>query len=420
MLTIISSHRVLWYSIGNIGYSETARQLTQHIREVYIDIKSQARTSYGSKFFYNELNHEKVAQSTYYDYFSKPTKTTVDIVYEKNIDFPSVTVCNLNQFRKSKIMNMSSINETVLHFGGGNHNKMANSSLEKIIKNQIKGFEKLFAENIDSKADINVNEYLIVEELVVMAASKHDEEDLRRVGHQFHNFITSCTWSLFDCKSGIFEQFWVQTWNWKYGNCFTFNFGVNQTGQDMDIFETTIPGPSNGLILELNIEQQEYVDALTDEAGAIITIHNAKQLPFPYYEGITVPPGFSSSIAIRKETMIRVDPFKNGSCNALPFLAKDNIYRNYLNGSVKTYSVKACMQSCLANTQLNICNCIDAKYAIHVRNICTVEKMDCINAVSTWFKHDGVECIKKCPQPCQQSSFLRTLGKSTLTSKARV
>lgn len=55
-----------------------------------------------------------------------------------------------------------------------------------------------------------------------------------------------------------------------------------------------------GLSLDLNIEQEEYVDELTDEAGAIIVVHNARQMPFPYDEGITVPPGFSSSIAIRK------------------------------------------------------------------------------------------------------------------------
>ena len=42
------------------------------------------------------------------------------------------------------------------------------------------------------------------------------------------------------------------------------------------------------------------VQELTNEAGVNVIIHNARQMPFPYDEGITVPPGFSSSIAIRK------------------------------------------------------------------------------------------------------------------------
>ncbi|XP_028397299.1 amiloride-sensitive sodium channel subunit alpha-like isoform X2 [Dendronephthya gigantea] len=352
-------------------------------------------------------------------YMDKPTKTKVDILYEKKIHFPAVTVCNLNPFRKSRIMNMSALKEIVAHFGDDRYNKTVNSSLKHIIERQVKAYEKMFADNIEKGRDISVNKYMILEDLFAMAASKHDEENLKKVGHQFHNFIMSCRWGIFDCNSGAFKEYWVQTWNWRYGNCFTFNFGINQTGHDMGIQETRIPGPSNGLTLELNIEQHEYLDALIDEAGAIITIHNAKQLPFPYYEGITVPPGFSSSLAIRMETMTRVDPFKNGSCNSSPFLAKNNIYRNYLSGSVKTYSVKACMQSCLANAQLKRCNCSAAKYAIHVKKICKPEEMRCINEVSTMFKYSRLGCSKKCPQPCLQNSFLHTLMTSTLTSKAR-
>jgi hypothetical protein len=56
----------------------------------------------------------------------------------------------------------------------------------------------------------------------------------------------------------------------------------------------------SGLALDINIEQPQYVDGLTHEAGANVIIHTAGQMPFPYDEGITVPPGFSSSIAIRK------------------------------------------------------------------------------------------------------------------------
>jgi hypothetical protein len=59
--------------------------------------------------------------------------------------------------------------------------------------------------------------------------------------------------------------------------------------------------PLLGLSLDINIQQSsEYVDELTAEAGALITIHKAEQMPFPYDKGTTVSPGFSSSIAIRQ------------------------------------------------------------------------------------------------------------------------
>ena len=65
-------------------------------------------------------------------------------------------------------------------------------------------------------------------------------------------------------------------------------------------YESTAMPFFSGLTLEINIQQSEYVHELTDEAGAIVIFHTPRQMPFPYDEGITVPPGFSSSIAIRK------------------------------------------------------------------------------------------------------------------------
>lgn len=143
-----------------------------------------------------------------------------------------------------------------------------------------------------------------------------------------------------------FKQYWSTSWNWRYGNCFTFNSGANQSGYRLPVFRTSKPGPNYGkciiryltlslfttwtitcknanigfliglhfwlldtmfnpgLTIDINIEQSQYVPELSDEAGANIIIHNANQMPFPHDEGITVPPGFSTSIAIRKVRMI--------------------------------------------------------------------------------------------------------------------
>ena len=53
-------------------------------------------------------------------------------------------------------------------------------------------------------------------------------------------------------------------------------------------------------MLELNIEQDEYIAALTPDAGARITIHPRGSYPFPEDEGISVPPGVKTSIGISK------------------------------------------------------------------------------------------------------------------------
>ena len=98
-------------------------------------------------------------------------------------------------------MNISTFKEIVVHFGDEYQNKTA--KLNHVIEKQVKAFKKLFAASIGNRGyNINVNEDMIIEELVAIASSKHDEEVLKKVGHQFHDFILSCTWSLFDCKSG--------------------------------------------------------------------------------------------------------------------------------------------------------------------------------------------------------------------------
>ena len=53
-----------------------------------------------------------------------------------------------------------------------------------------------------------------------------------------------------------------------------------------------------GLALELYAEQVEYMD-LTPTAGFKIVTHNPHEMPFPEDEGISISPGYETSIGIR-------------------------------------------------------------------------------------------------------------------------
>mgnify|MGYP002803827811 FL=1 len=360
-------------------------------------------------------------------YLEKPIKTAVDISYEKNIDFPSVTVCNLNQFRMREIKKVPDIGDILRDYFDDKRNKSDGSNFEMSVSKQTKAFKKEFNNDFDDgdgedidDSEISLDEDVVVDELIAIAASDYTHDELRQVGHQFHDMILSCSWKGFDCMSGYFLKFWTTSWNWKYGNCFTFNPGANETGHRLPVFRTSKPGPNYGLAIEMNIEQDQYMEGLTEEAGVNVIIHNAKQMPFPYDEGITVPPGFSSSIAMRKESITRVDPFNNGSCHSLTTLSTDNIYRNFMNGAANRYSVKACMESCLASAQLKKCSCADAKYSGYVDKICSEEdELECLNSVHSLFKDDKLGCNERCPQPCEHNSFRFTVRMSTLTSKEK-
>ena len=57
---------------------------------------------------------------------------------------------------------------------------------------------------------------------------------------------------------------------------------------------------SLGLVLELNIEQREYIGALSEEAGVKLDMSNQGEMPFPLKRGLSIAPGFETSIGFRK------------------------------------------------------------------------------------------------------------------------
>lgn len=57
---------------------------------------------------------------------------------------------------------------------------------------------------------------------------------------------------------------------------------------------------SSGLNLELNIEQDEYLDSFTPEAGVRVDITNQGHMPFPLERGLSLAPGFATAIGLRK------------------------------------------------------------------------------------------------------------------------
>lgn len=54
------------------------------------------------------------------------------------------------------------------------------------------------------------------------------------------------------------------------------------------------------MLLEINVEQNEYDGYLTRNAGIRVHIGKPGKVPFPYEKGFSVGPGTSSSVGMRK------------------------------------------------------------------------------------------------------------------------
>ncbi|KAJ7385275.1 ligand-gated sodium channel [Desmophyllum pertusum] len=206
-----------------------------------------------------------------------------------------------------------------------------------------------------------------------------------------------------------FLKFWKRTWNWRYGNCFTFNSGATDDGKRTPILTSTKPGPRYGLTLDLFVNQNEYIPSLSQEAGVRVLLTAQRNIPFPVDEGFTVSPGFATSIGLRKLNIVRVDPFRNGSCYKDEGLEKFSVYGRF-KGS--RYSVQGCMYSCLARAEIDNCNCTEGKFRLG-NQVCTeISEVKCIQELQNRYDNDDLGCSAKCPQPCSQMSFRTSMSNS--------
>ena len=127
----------------------------------------------------------------------------------QNMEFPSVTVCNLNQFRISKIKYLDEIHDILEDYLADERNKSDGSNFESALDSQNKAFKKKFIDDVNdthgediNDDDIDHDEDVGFEGLIYIAASTYTESELMPVGHQFEDMILSCSWKRFNCLTG--------------------------------------------------------------------------------------------------------------------------------------------------------------------------------------------------------------------------
>ena len=115
-----------------------------------------------------------------------------------------MTVCNLNQFRKSKLQEVKLIQDILHSYSNKDRNASDGSSFEASVERLKKMLKKGLANDEDGE-DLNgvdIDEDVLIEHLVVITASYYNKTHLQQVGHQFHDTILSCSWHGANCRTG--------------------------------------------------------------------------------------------------------------------------------------------------------------------------------------------------------------------------
>ncbi|XP_059177460.1 amiloride-sensitive sodium channel subunit gamma-like [Physella acuta] len=313
-------------------------------------------------------------------YYSYPSSIGLSIEADHELELPAVTICNLNRIRLSK------------------------------------------SESVKSKLD----EWKLMGNLTVpqqmeelsMELTGYTREEKEQLGHNVTDMLLKCVFNSVACSASDFK---LDTFI-NNGNCYTFG---DKTVNGSQPWMVTKSGAENGLILELDIEQDEYLP-ITESAGIKVLLHSGSEIVFPDNSGILAAPGFVTSIGIRKaETTLLPAPF--GSC--ISQSDDSNKIKNLYNDLGYAYTKDACLQTCLQMKINESCGCIKTDIAnmIQVLNnnslkndtmqICNRTNTPCVHEKEQQFQKHLLGCEDMCLPVCEQINYQTTVSTATWPAK---
>ncbi|XP_059164382.1 degenerin unc-8-like [Physella acuta] len=183
------------------------------------------------------------------------------------------------------------------------------------------------------------------------------------LGHQIQDMMLQCSFAGRKCVQSNFTQIQSAV----YGNCYTIEY---------DKFVARKSGPSAGLELTLFLETSEYIPGITNGKGLQLVVHEQGTVPFPEDEGIAINPGTQTLLGLRM----------------------------------------ACQRICEQQQIIDTCQCVDALHpqliiymnATNVQPCNNITQMVCVTQVE--FAYNASEDKCGCASPCSESLYEKTIS----------
>ncbi|KAM8960099.1 epithelial sodium channel subunit beta [Pelodytes ibericus] len=230
------------------------------------------------------------------------------------------------------------------------------------------------------------------------------------LGFKAEDMILTCLFSGQACSYRNFTHIYDPD----YGNCYIFNWG--QEGQDLLI--SASPGADFGLRLVLDIEQDEYIPFPQTTAAARLILHHQRSFPFPKDLGIYAMPGTETSISVLLDGIQHLEaPYSTCTIDGSD-IPVTNLYTQY-NSS---YSIQSCLRSCFQDQMVKTCHCAHYLYPLPENSMyCNNEEYP--DWVPCYYHlRDSVAnreiCINVCQQPCNDTQYMMTISMADWPSAA--
>lgn len=260
------------------------------------------------------------------------------------------------------------------------------------------------------------------------------EDELVNSGYSLENILLGCRLGDYYCDAGNFTHYYDHS----LGNCYTF------TTNPADL-HTYRAGPHNGLTLELGsggsrlrgwygegINKRAATPAFpvtqneTDETGFVIMVHTPGDTVFASDEGVHVPPGRASYLAVTKSVTTKPS---SGECVDREQTDTDLEARDIftLNTGWR-YSQRGCQRTCLQRSLVMQCGCCDvsmpcpallldvtsfSRVAAPRCNLNNTSQASCLADTVKRYADGTLSCLAACKPRCRTTRYPTRLSLTT-------
>jgi hypothetical protein len=313
------------------------------------------------------------------DYFTYPSYISTKITQEIPTQFPAITICNLK-----------SVNQT------RSPTYLAKNIPKYSLINYISPFYYIISQQYLSRTFINNDPNLT-------------NTTRKELGFELKDMLLSCSFNYLPCFVSDFTYYYDST----YGNCYTFNKGVDDNGNKNEIKKVSSAGLLYGLVLEIFVGDPKVDTYLESSDGVIISVHNQTSIPFTQGDKMRAATGAETDLIISRNFISKLEtPY--GDC--LKDTSKTSKFTSfYFDYLVKTvgvsYSQENCFALCLQKQIINACNCSNTYLPSFndFKHFCVdqvIESPCALDAVASFSKTNASEeCKKSCPYECDSVEY---------------
>lgn len=317
-------------------------------------------------------------------YLEYPVVVDLNVENKFVLDFPAVTVCNLNRMKSDfETCLMENLTFHQCMNGEGNLGSLVPPSIISERRSSAscsKQFSGQKYKNMDDLMSL-LTKYTTVK-----------YEDRRAFGYPMKELIAFCSFNGKLCEEDHFAYFQ----SLQYGNCFTFKKKKNNP----DVLKVSVNSKTTELEMTLDLDYATYLH-ITPSLGARIVIHDPKDDPNPEEGGINISPGF--------QTLVRVKQICHRRLKA-PYTDKCIDYVN--NPDVSGRNQRECIQICIQEQNLDNCSCVDPTISgLSDKKQCNMSNSTdacCLDHVIDYIAVNGLQC--KCPPACVINNYEKKLS----------